>query len=135
MREALHANYDLEFDNRFIGKKKRQKHHTLLNATFLMPSQPEVNLLVRYLQGTQLGPIGSNSPLSLVKDANRCPMRTYLYRDREDKAVWSLTWAPFSTTHPNPDYSPPNAVVFTVASEDDWRKDTVCEGKGAQEPS
>ncbi|KAJ7136216.1 hypothetical protein C8R46DRAFT_1322379 [Mycena filopes] len=84
-----------------------------------------VNPLVRYLRGTQLGPIGSNPPLSLVKDLDRRPMRTYLYRDREDKAVWSLTRAPFSTTHPNPDYSPPNAVVFTVASEDDRRKDTV----------
>ncbi|KAJ7136217.1 hypothetical protein C8R46DRAFT_614344 [Mycena filopes] len=32
VREALHANYDLEFDNRFVGKKKRQKHRTPLNA-------------------------------------------------------------------------------------------------------
>ncbi|KAJ7702628.1 hypothetical protein B0H16DRAFT_1316758, partial [Mycena metata] len=32
IRESLHANYDLEFNDRFVGKKKKPKHRTPLNA-------------------------------------------------------------------------------------------------------
>ncbi|KAJ7022413.1 hypothetical protein C8F04DRAFT_1272653 [Mycena alexandri] len=89
-----------------------------------------VNPLVRYLQGPGFHSAGinnrtSSTAWSLIKDPVRCPMPTYLYKDKEKKSIWCLTRAPFSTTTKNPEHSPPDAVLFTRASDEERRRSTV----------
>ncbi|KAJ7016040.1 hypothetical protein C8F04DRAFT_1203682 [Mycena alexandri] len=54
-------------------------------------------------------------------------MPTYLYKDKDKdkKSIWCLTRAPFSTTTKNPEHSPPDAVLFTRASDEERRRSMV----------
>ncbi|KAJ7026897.1 hypothetical protein C8F04DRAFT_1190146 [Mycena alexandri] len=70
-------------------------------------------------------PFTASTAWSLIKDPVRCPMPTYLYKDKEKKSIWCLTRAPFSTTTKNPEHSPPDAVLFTRASDEERHRSTV----------
>lgn len=62
---------------------------------------------------------------SLIQDPKRARMRTYLYKDKEDKAIWTLTRAHFGTTHTDPNNSPPTAIQFWPETEKKRTSSTV----------
>ncbi|KAJ7094470.1 hypothetical protein B0H15DRAFT_969065 [Mycena belliarum] len=63
--------------------------------------------------------------LSLIKDPKMARLRTYLYRDHEDKSVWTLTRAPFTTKHRDPANKPPDVLVLKEEPEKVWCQNTI----------
>ncbi|KAJ7076903.1 hypothetical protein B0H15DRAFT_805454 [Mycena belliarum] len=63
--------------------------------------------------------------LSLIKDPKMARLRTYLYRDHEDKSMWTLTRAPFTTKHRDPANKPPDALVLKEEPEKVWCQNTI----------
>ncbi|KAJ7221902.1 hypothetical protein C8J57DRAFT_1253827 [Mycena rebaudengoi] len=64
---------------------------------------------------------------TLIPDVKQTHLPTKLYTDMQvqPKSVWTLFHAPASTLFPNPDHSPPNALVFRARSDDVRRVSTM----------
>ncbi|KAJ7770248.1 hypothetical protein DFH07DRAFT_768763 [Mycena maculata] len=63
--------------------------------------------------------------LSLIRDPKRARLPTYLYRDHEEKAIWTLTRASVKTTGRNPSNSPPEAIYFLRLSDEERQTKTI----------
>ncbi|KAJ7724190.1 hypothetical protein DFH07DRAFT_783354 [Mycena maculata] len=63
--------------------------------------------------------------LSLIRDPKRARLPTYLYRDHEEKAIWTLTRASVKTTGRNPSNCPPEAIHFLCLSDEERQTKTI----------